>query len=126
MPVLHISGWYDDEQIGTPLNFTGMVAGGASGQQLLMGPWGHAVNSTRTIGEVDFGPQALIYLDAYWLRWLDAQLKRAPWPDQPVRMFVMGVNEWRDADVWPPRRWSSRRCTCTAAGPRTAGWVTGR
>jgi predicted acyl esterase len=28
--VLHISGWYDDEQIGTPLNFRGMVAKGAT------------------------------------------------------------------------------------------------
>ena len=25
VPVLHISGWYDDEQIGTPLNFIGMT-----------------------------------------------------------------------------------------------------
>lgn len=55
LPVLHISGWYDDEQVGTPVNFARMVAGGAAGQQLLMGPWGHAVNTVRQIGEVDFG-----------------------------------------------------------------------
>jgi putative CocE/NonD family hydrolase len=30
LPVLHISGWYDDELIGTPLNYMGMVAGGAT------------------------------------------------------------------------------------------------
>jgi putative CocE/NonD family hydrolase len=102
VPVLHISGWYDDEQVGTPRNFAGMVAGGAAGQQLLMGPWGHAVNTTRTLGEVDFGPSALIDLDGYWLRWLDAQLDHKPWPDKPVRIFVMGVDEWRDHDVWPP------------------------
>jgi putative CocE/NonD family hydrolase len=102
VPVLHISGWYDDEQVGTPVNFSRMVAGGAPNQQLLMGPWGHAVNTTRTIGEVDFGAHSLIDLDAYWLRWLDAQLDGKPWDDKPVRMFVMGVNEWRDSDVWPP------------------------
>lgn len=102
LPVLHISGWYDDEQVGTPVNFAAMVAGGAGGQQLLMGPWGHAINTTRTLGEVDFGPQALIDLDTYWLQWLDAQLENQPWPHNPVRMFVMGINEWRDADVWPP------------------------
>ncbi|TAL18904.1 MAG: CocE/NonD family hydrolase, partial [Frankiales bacterium] len=28
LPVLHISGWYDDEQIGTPVNYAAMVAGG--------------------------------------------------------------------------------------------------
>jgi putative CocE/NonD family hydrolase len=102
VPVLHISGWYDDEQIGTPLNFAGMVAGGASGQQLLMGPWGHAINTTRKLGEVDFGPDALIDLDGYWVRWLKAQLDGEPWDDEPVRMFVMGVDEWRDSPSWPP------------------------
>lgn len=102
LPVLHVSGWYDDEQIGTPLNYAGMVAGGARGQQLLMGPWGHAVNTTAKLGEVDFGPHALIDLEAYWLRWLDAQLDGEPWGDEPVRLFVMGVNEWRDVSAWPP------------------------
>ena len=102
VPVLHISGWYDDEQVGTPRNFAAMVAGGAPGQQLLMGPWGHAVNTTSKLGEVDFGPGSLIDLDAYWLRWLDAQLDGGPWDDAPVRAFVMGVDEWRDLPQWPP------------------------
>lgn len=102
VPTLHISGWYDDEQVGTPVNFAGMVAGGAPHQQLLMGPWGHQINTTRTLGEVDFGPDALIDLEGYWVRWLDARLKGGQWPDPPVRMFVMGVNQWRDSDVWPP------------------------
>ena len=31
VPVLHISGWYDDEQIGTPANFAAMVAAGRAG-----------------------------------------------------------------------------------------------
>ena len=42
VPVLHISGWYDDEQVGTPLNFIGMTSKGATPeirrqQKLLMG-----------------------------------------------------------------------------------------
>ena len=48
VPVLHISGWYDDEEIGTPANFAAMTAAGRAGQRLLMGPWGHQVNTTRT------------------------------------------------------------------------------
>ena len=104
VPVLHISGWYDDEQIGTPANFAAMVAAGRAGQRLLMGPWGHAVNSTQVIGEVDFGPQALIDLDASVLGFLDEHVKGVkpePVPD-PVRIFVMGANQWRDARTWPP------------------------
>ena len=104
LPVLHVSGWYDDEQIGTPANFAAMVAAGRSGQRLLMGPWGHAVTTTRTIGEVDFGPDALIDLDTCVIAFLDEHIRKVtpeP-PPAPVRIFVMGVNEWRDERSWPP------------------------
>ena len=143
VPVLHVSGWYDDEEIGTPANFAAMVAAGRSGQWLLMGPWGHAVNTTRTLGEVDFGPDAVIDLDAFVVAFLDEHVKGAQ-PERgrarsagaglaergrarsagaglaergrarsagaglaepkpaPVRIFVMGANEWRDAQTWPP------------------------
>jgi len=104
VPTLHISGWYDDEQIGTPMNFAAMTAAGRAGQRLLMGPWGHAVNTTRKLGEVDFGPDALIDLDAVLLAFLDEHVKGVV-PDPapaPVRIFVMGANEWRDAESWPP------------------------
>jgi uncharacterized protein len=104
VPVLHISGWYDDEEIGTPANFAAMTAPGRPGQRLLMGPWGHAVNKTRVLGEVDFGPDALIDLDAYVLAFLDEHVRgiRPATPAAPVRLFVMGANEWRDARAWPP------------------------
>src|SRR5215471_6785252 len=104
LPDLYISGWYDDEQIGTPANFAAMVAAGRPGQRLLMGPWGHAVNTTRILGEADFGPDALIDLDGYIAAFLDEHAKGAvpdP-PPAPVRIFVMGANEWRNEQAWPP------------------------
>ncbi len=80
VPVLHISGWYDDEQIGTPLNFTGMTRHAATpearrGQRLIMGPWGHVVNTTSKLGDIEFGPQALIDLRGEELRWFNRWLK---------------------------------------------------
>ncbi|MCA1599608.1 MAG: CocE/NonD family hydrolase, partial [Chloroflexi bacterium] len=112
LPVLHISGWYDDEQIGTPLNYRGMVAHAATpdaraSQRLLMGPWPHGVNSVSKLGEIDFGPTAIIDLDAYQVRWFDRWLKgvgveEAPAP--PVRIFIMGENRWRDEQEWPLAR----------------------
>ena len=110
VPVLHISGWYDDEQIGTPRNFAGMSGearseGTRRAQRLVMGPWGHAINSTRQLGEVDFGAAALIDLDGYMGDWLDGVLGRAREPEQPpVRIFVMGINRWRDEHEWPLAR----------------------
>ncbi|HEY2278911.1 MAG TPA: CocE/NonD family hydrolase [Streptosporangiaceae bacterium] len=104
LPVLHVSGWYDDEQIGTPANFAAMTAAGRAGQRLLMGPWGHALNTTRKLGEIDFGPDALIDLDAYTLAFLDEHVRGiAPEPaPEPVRIFVMGAGQWRDEATWPP------------------------
>lgn len=110
VPVLHVSGWYDDEQIGTPLNFAGMRAGAASeaartAQRLLMGPWGHHINSARQVGEVDFGPDALIDLEGTMARFFDHHLKgeaNGVEAEAPARIFLMGANVWRDEPEWPP------------------------
>jgi putative CocE/NonD family hydrolase len=108
VPVLHVSGWYDDEAIGTPRNFAGMSASAPSErarstQALLMGPWGHNVHEPKErLGEVDFGPESVIDLRAYEKRWLDGVLNGATTGVPRVRLFVMGANEWRDYDSWPP------------------------
>jgi uncharacterized protein len=104
VPVLHVSGWYDDEEIGTPANFAAMVAAGRAGQRLLMGPWGHQINTERVIGEVDFGPKAIIDLDAAVLAFLDEHVRgiKPESPAAPARIFVMGAGEWRDEQSWPP------------------------
>ncbi len=111
VPVLHISGWYDDEQVGTPLNFVGMSTRGPAevrgSQKLLMGPWPHAVNSTTKLGDVEFGPSAKIDLEATQVRFFDRWLKgtdNGVGKDPPVRIFVMGENAWRDEDEWPLAR----------------------
>jgi putative CocE/NonD family hydrolase len=109
LPILHVSGWYDDEQAGAVLNYIGMTRQGASektrkSQKLLMGPWPHAVNSSRKLGMVDFGPAAQIDLDGYELRWFDHWLKGANngiMTEAPVRIFLMGRNEWQDRTDWP-------------------------
>jgi putative CocE/NonD family hydrolase len=76
-------------------------------QKLLMGPWPHAVNSTSKLGGVDFGPSAKIDLNATMLRWFDAWLKgidNGVESEPPVRIFVMGSNQWVDEHEWPIAR----------------------
>jgi len=111
LPVFHISGWYDDEQIGTPLNYIGMITRGAtaearSNQRLLMGPWGHNVNASSKVGELDFGPQAVIPIYDEVTRWFDRWLRDSTQAiqDAPVRLFIMGENTWRDEQEWPLAR----------------------
>jgi uncharacterized protein len=109
VPVLHISGWYDDEQVGTPLNYIGMTTKGATqqirkNQKLVMGAWPHAVNSTSKLGDVDFGPNAVIDLDGYMLRWFEYWLKgkdNGIMAEPPVKIFKMGTNVWTVEHEWP-------------------------
>jgi hypothetical protein len=69
-----------------------------------MGPWGHRVNTSRRLGDVDFGPGAVIDLDSALIEFLDDHLRgQVPeHPDNAVRIFVMGAGEWREHGTWPP------------------------
>jgi uncharacterized protein len=109
VPVLHISGWYDDDLVGTHLNYTQMRKRASSekarkNQKLIIGPWPHHVNFTRQLGPIDFGETALIDLQGTKLAWFDFWLKgvqngilNAP----RVDFFVMGANRWKKTEDWP-------------------------
>jgi uncharacterized protein len=111
-PMLHITGWYDDDQPGATENFVAMSQRASDPearhhQKLLIGPWPHQVNTTTKLADIDFGPAAIIDLDAIVLRWFrhwllgeDNGIDREP----PVRLFVMGANEWRNEQEWPLAR----------------------
>ena len=110
MPVLLTAGWYDYYPADTIRFFQNLTRRGPTREvrdshRLLIGPWTHGVNSKSTLGELDFGPNALQENDAT-SRWLDCMLKErgaAAFQKAPIRVFVMGRNEWRDADEWPPK-----------------------
>ncbi|MCC6427817.1 MAG: CocE/NonD family hydrolase [Phycisphaerales bacterium] len=108
VPCLHISGWYDDEQVSTIINYTQASTKAppqvARNQKLLMGPWPHNANASTKIGNLDFGKDAVIDMDALLLRWFDRWLKGTQngiENEKPVRIFLMGANTWRDEETWP-------------------------
>jgi hypothetical protein len=111
-PILHVSGWYDDVLVGTTENYRNLTTRAAHEearrkQWLLIGPWGHRVNTTRKLGDIDFGPEALIDFDSVQLRWFDRWLKdekNGVESDPRVRIFVMGENRWRNENEWPLAR----------------------
>lgn len=112
VPILHVSGWYDDVLVGTLENYTNMSQGARDAatrgrQRLLIGPWGHRVNAARQLGAVDFGPEAVIDFERLQLRWFDRWLKgmrNGIETEPPVRVFVMGENQWHDEQEWPLAR----------------------
>ena len=122
LPVMHISGWYDDEQIGTFINYAGMrncsaTSKSRENQSIIIGLWGHNVNSLSKLGDVDFGPEAIIDLDTIQLNWFKKWLmdeninagKRA-------KVFIMGENKWVNFNDWPPSRTTSSNLFLSSRG----------
>src|SRR2546423_7601548 len=96
---------------GTLANYTGMKQRGGSAlarahQRLVIGPWSH-INSTGVFQERSYGLMAsseAIDLEGMQLRWHDHWLKgeeNGVEEDKPVKIFVMGLDQWRDEDDWP-------------------------
>ncbi len=110
VPNFDITGWYDHCS-GTLGHFSGMRRNGGapasrSQTRVLIGPWNHMSAGRRKQGAFDFGPAAEVDIIGLLLRWFDRWLRNADNGvdrEPPVRYFVMGSNEWKAADDWPPR-----------------------
>lgn len=115
IPIFHISGWNDMVYRSTLEVYEAAKKSAPDNRQnprfqkLLIGPWHHDQqwsNQTK-VGNEDFGPQSVMGLDKIKelsLRWFDHFLKDADngiTAESSVRFFVMGRNEWQEADSWP-------------------------
>ena len=115
VPQLTIAAWYDIFQDGSIRNYVGVKARGATeaarrGQHLLVAVGGHAGDGPK-IGEVDFGPDSHFDYEAATLAWYDYLFKdaRNEFAGKPVKIFVMGANQWREEDDWPLARAQATR-----------------
>ena len=113
VPVFHLGAWYDIFLGGTLKNYMRLKTEAGTeaakhGQRLFVYVGGHAGwTEARKIGAVDFGEKAPFDMDELMLRWYDWLLKgqaNGVENEKPVKIFVMGKNEWREEDVWPLAR----------------------
>lgn len=103
VPVLHQSGWFDGDALGTKLNYLAMMKAGAKNQRLIIGPWGHSSTASRKERGRDFGEVALLDLEQEYADWFAQWLKgEAAKGGDPVKLFVMGENRWMTAASYPP------------------------
>ena len=109
VPILQRTGWFDGSTDHAFYNRRQVLEHSESElaraqQHLLIGPWPHAYPGSPAIGSLDFGEASVLDLQALRLRWFDRWLQgvdngvdREP----PLKLFLMGRNEWRDAWQWP-------------------------
>jgi putative CocE/NonD family hydrolase len=111
VPSLTVAAWYDIFLGGSLNNYAGVRQHGANdaarrAQRLIVTIGGHA-GSSRKIGDVDFGASAEFKEDEVTLAWYDYLFKNVNNEfanPKPVKIFIMGSNQWRDEDDWPLAR----------------------
>jgi len=90
-PVHLVGGWYDF-MLGDLLSDYATLAAAGRQPYLTIGPWIHLDRQVSRSALRE------------GLSWFEAHLKDQP--DQvrrrPVRVFLMGADEWRELDAWPP------------------------
>jgi putative CocE/NonD family hydrolase len=115
VPSLNVSGWFDANYPGTPINYAGMKKYGATEAarrpRLVIGPWAHGFNQGRKLAGIDYGAGAVLDWDGYVCRWFDHFLlgvDNGVADDPPVHVFVMGRNRWYAEKDWPlpQTRWT--------------------
>jgi putative CocE/NonD family hydrolase len=113
VPVYNMGAWYDIFLGGTLKNYVRLKTEAGTetarrGQRLAITVGGHAGGwENKKVGAVDFGEKLPIDSEAMMLRWYDWLLKgeaNGIEKEKPVKIFVMGKNEWREEDDWPLAR----------------------
>lgn len=109
VPALHVVGWFDlmvGATVRTYREFRARAAtaDARNGQRLVIGPWDHmSFDAAYPDRQFPMDAGALYsnltqtYIDFYdrWLRGRDSDT------GAPVRIFVMGIDQWRDEEAWP-------------------------
>ncbi len=120
VPSLILSGWHD-LTIGNDLLHYQQAKQRDQFTKLIVGPWSHAnvASFMPVVGDIDFGMRAsgaLLDLKedltALQLRWFDRWLKgerNGIDEEPPVKIFVQGLNRWRDESEWPLARAEQRK-----------------
>ncbi|MCZ6752258.1 MAG: CocE/NonD family hydrolase [Acidobacteria bacterium] len=115
VPAYYMSAWYDRYPHSVTTMYNGIRQRGGSllarqSVKLILGPWLHGPRSIvmpRVIGDIDFGPEAAMAYAALRVRWFDHHLRgidNGIMQEPPVRIFVMGINQWREENEWPLAR----------------------
>jgi putative CocE/NonD family hydrolase len=112
VPVCQQAAWFDPYTDAMFKLWNGMRERGGSdlarrNQKIYVLPWTHHIPEGSRLGDLEFGPGAFVDLNLEDLRWFDYWLKgidNGIMAEPPIKIFVMGRNEWRYEYEWPLAR----------------------
>lgn len=107
VPILTITGHYDDDQIGAMEFYKRHIKHGSAEAReqhyLIMGPWDHAGTRTpkREFGGLSFGEASVFDMNDLHKQWYDWTLKNEKKPEflkKRIVYYVPGAEQWKYAD----------------------------
>ena len=98
IPVSSVAGWYDIFLPSQLRDYQALRAAGRDTARLTVGPWTHASGGGSRV--------AMREVLVFGLKYARGE---QPPERAPVRLYVMGAEQWRDVDTWPPAGYQARR-----------------
>jgi putative CocE/NonD family hydrolase len=109
VPIMHVAGWWDQEDFYGPLTIYGELEKHDSGGQnfFVAGPWNHGGwngASGKKLGILDFGAETSPYYRKeikakFFAKYLKDRDEKIP----EAITFQTGANKWEKHESWPPR-----------------------
>jgi len=136
IPVLHVGGYFDQEDINGPQLMYGHMEEKDSFNRnyIVLGPWFHGQWSREradSLGKISFESNTGEYFQALQKKWFDYWLKGIQdGKFDEATCFQTGSNQWKTYSSWPPKEasikklYAGRNNTCSFAQPTsTTGQV---
>jgi len=109
VPMLHVSGYFDQEDIlGPQLMYKYMEKQDKTNKNFIcLGPWNHgqwAGKEVNSLGKIDFGSNTAEWFQTLQKKWFDYWLKGiGDGKFDEAYAFQTGSNQWKNYQSWPPK-----------------------
>jgi len=115
IPILHVGGYYDQEDLNGPqLMYNHLEKMDSFNRNfIVLGPWRHgqwAGAKADSLGKIDFGSSTAVWFQALQKQWFDFWLKGiGDGKFAEANCFQTGSNKWKTYDKWPPKNAETKR-----------------
>lgn len=115
LPILHVGGYYDQEDLNGPqLMYSHLEKTDSLNRNfIILGPWNHgqwAGRKADSLGKIDFGSSTAVWFQALQKQWFDYWLKGiGDGKFAEANCFQTGSNKWKTYDTWPPKNAETKK-----------------
>lgn len=109
IPILHVGGYYDQEDLNGPQIMYSQLEMKDSFNRnyIVLGPWNHgqwASDKADSLGKIDFESKTAEWFQILQKQWFDYWLKGiGDGKFAEANCFQTGTNQWKSYSTWPPK-----------------------